>query len=253
RGGGGGVGARAVAGRARPGPALPPRPGLPQARPGHGRGARVRRGAAPAGGGAGRGEAAGPVSEGELEAELDRTRIAEVGHTPRAAYRRLRDRLPRVGHADAGGDVPELGVIEHVERLQAELGADAAVVEVLEERGVPVVHSRAAQEVPRRVAELAVRRTREDERVEPAVPGLLLGVDRPAEVVAADGGGGAVAARQRAGVSVAGDVVGAAAPEARDAGDLPAAQEEPSEGARSPEARQLVDVVDGQHVRAVLL
>src|SRR5262249_28455564 len=108
-------------------------------------------------------------------------------------------------------------MVEDVEELGAVLQLDPlGELEILEQREIEVGEPGAAQKVGTRVAEFAVFRAPEDERIEPLAVGEILDDDLAAKVVRAR------AAAECAGIAVGGDRKRQAAPEARHAGNLPA-------------------------------
>ena len=78
------------------------------------------------------------------------------------------NRAARIITAESGVDAPDLGMIEQVENLAAELQFHGfREGEVLDEVYVDVTDAGQAKRVPARIAERAIRRTGESGRVEP--------------------------------------------------------------------------------------
>src|SRR5262249_54923801 len=92
----------------------------------------------------------------------------------------------RIRNADARVHTGPLCVIEDVEKLEAELRADALRdLRVLEHREVPVVDARSADRIPAHVAERAVSRPRERQGVEVTETRPVVRIDLPTDIICA--------------------------------------------------------------------
>src|SRR5262249_36747965 len=147
--------------------------------------------------------------EGKLQRHLNLPRIARRCELAARPARGRSYWAVRVGRRNACADAEPLRMVEDVEELGAVLQLDPlSELEILEQREIEVGESGAAQKVATRIAEFAVFRASEDERVEPLTVGEILDDDLATQVI------GARAAAERAGIAVGGDRKRQAAPEA---------------------------------------
>src|SRR5262249_24475424 len=135
----------------------------------------------------------------------------------------------------------ELSVVEDVEELEAELGSDAlADLRILEQREIPLIDARRAQEIAAGISERSIDRPSERERVDVLNRRIKIphtGARQPArqlrfhaitrvrisaQIIASHAPSGIGA--QRAGIAVRPHRKRLSAPESGDSGDLPSVQ-----------------------------
>src|SRR5262245_12757754 len=110
-------------------------------------------------------------SEIDLERQLDISRIACAVELPERPQRRECQTGARIRESDVRlrvvGPNRELSVVEDVEELEAELGSDAlADLRILEQRKIPLIDARRAQEIAAGISERSIDRPCERERVD---------------------------------------------------------------------------------------
>src|SRR5690242_6778852 len=119
------------------------------------------------------------TSKIKLRGDLNRARVARRVDLSRRANRRGGDRFTGTGRRNPIVDpivraAAQLRVVEGIKRLAAQLESHALRdVEILEERNIPVVDSRATQNIAPRVTHRSVERACKCERVVPLLPRLL--------------------------------------------------------------------------------